>query len=964
METKLCKLFIDVDKLFTKGNINVNKFNNSDSYKKFCPKGGCNTNYDRLGALCGYLLAELPKNYDKQKGGNNNGNLDYEYIYMWLADKFLKVNDDYSFSLNDYYEELIVKPGDNFSWWEKLDDKMLWKDSNIILMARFYYLLMDICNALLENEKSEFDLKRIEGIDKKCHITYHFLKQRVSRCSPYAQLLVDLKKTYDEYKIVVNKKIEQGKHGKIKFSDFPSISNYKYSPPELEFESSGCKRVHLFFQKHGTKYKPKSIMGVFKSSSNGKEKHKGPKKEPQKPTNNDTKPSAKNNTQQSTKEETKQSIKKENQPSKPKEPESKEPEPKEPEHKVPEPRVPEPKAPEPKAPEPKTSDISQKSDSQVQILPKISQDIQKVPQDIQKVPQDIQKVPQDNTPVSLDDKGTPKDMEIISENHVNEPENAKIRSKRDLQLSDIPPTSQQNEPLPPSSELTYENIPVKPENNAAESTNKTIEPANIEPNLSDNLPDTESGPTKRIKRSISQENSLDQEKTTETQTPNSSSEQSQDIQKSSDSNNELNIKKVIDYSVYFFRTYSSLFNDVVNKIEDHIQEIVVSKINDIIEKIHKYQQIIQKLGSTIGQIQILNDHQNGSEKSPDTQNEVGSTQGNANHGINNLKNSTNETNSQQKNLETKQGSQNSVSENQGIGSNISGGGINTDKQPQKVLPSPPPVTSSPSATSSITLSSSVHGTIPIEPITTVSAGEKVETTMSSIESTLYEQNGGSNKKSRRKRSADSGSSISIIPTISESTQETQSSTTVTDVKIDEKSSIWCISPNKKCNIIGIGIIGISIFVFLAFMFKYLSFGSKKKSKKKKITKKVINLVDGRKMEKTFINSIDREKKSKIIINSGDNKKIAKIIMNSDDTNKPIKMAIDPWDEKRKTHITINSDDNIKPIKKAIDPWDEKQMTHITINSEHTKKYTKSVINSSDRKKTKIIANSVNEKISL
>ncbi|SCL85578.1 hypothetical protein PCHCB_000508100, partial [Plasmodium chabaudi chabaudi] len=300
--------------------------------------------------------------------------------------------------------------------------------------------------------------------------------------------------------------------------------------------------------------------------------------------------------------------------------------------------------------------------------------------------------------------------------------------------------------------------------------------------------DTESGPTKRIKRSISQENSLDQEKTTETQTPNSSSEQSQDIQKSSDSNNELNIKKVIDYSVDFFRTYSSLFNDVVNKIEEHIQEIVVSKINDIIEKIHKYQQIIQKVGSTIGQIQILNDHQNGSEKSPDTQNEVGSTQGNANHGINNLKNSTNETNSQQKNLETKQGSQNSVSENQGIGSNISGGGINTDKQPQKVLPSPspqasssslhlspPPVTSSPSATSSITLSSSVHGTIPIEPITTVSAGEKVETTMSSIESTLYEQNGGSNKKSRRKRSADSGSSISIIPTISESTQETQSS---------------------------------------------------------------------------------------------------------------------------------------------------------------------------------------------
>ncbi|SCL84924.1 CIR protein [Plasmodium chabaudi adami] len=571
METKLCKLFIDVDKLFTKGNINVNKFNDSDSYKKFCPKGVCNTNYDRIGALCEYLLAELPKNYDKQKGGNNNGNLDYEYIYMWLADKFLKVNDDYSFSLNDYYEELIVKPGDNFSWWEKLDDKMLWKDSNIILMARFYYLLMDICNALLENEKSELDLKKIKENDSNCYLTYYFLKQRVSRCSPYAQLLVDLKKTYDEYKILVNKKIEQGKHGKIKFSDFPSISNYKYSPVELEFESSGCKRVHLFFQKHGTKYKPKSIMGVFKSSSNGKEKHKGPKKEPQKPTNNDTKPSTKNNTQQPAKEETIQSIKKENQPS------------------------------EPKAPDPKISDISQKSDSQVQILPIISQE--------------IQKVPQDNIPVSLDDKGTPKDMEIISENHVNEPENAKIRSKRDLQLSDIPPTPQQNEPLPPSSELTYENIPVKPENNAAESTNKTIEPTNITPYLNDNLPDTENRSAKRTKRSASQDNSENQKETTKTENTGSSSTQSKDTQESSDFNKELNIKNVIDYSVDFFQTCSSLFNDTVNKIEGHIHDMVISKVDDIIDKIPKYQQIIQKVCSSIGQIQIVNDHQNESEKS-------------------------------------------------------------------------------------------------------------------------------------------------------------------------------------------------------------------------------------------------------------------------------------------------------------------------------------------------------------
>lgn len=656
----------------------------------------------------------MPKNYDKQKGGNNNGNLDYEYIYMWLADKFLKVNNDYSFSLNDYYEELIVKPGDNFSWWEKLDDKMLWKDSNIILMARFYYLLMDICNALLENEKSEFDLKRIEGIDKKCHITYHFLKQRVSRCSPYAQLLVDLKKTYDEYKILVNKKIEQGKHGKIKFSDFPSISNYKYSPPELEFESSGCKRVHLFFQKHGTKYKPKSIMGVFKSSSNGKEKHKGPKKEPQKPTNNDTNSSTKNNTQQPAKEETIQSIKKESQPS------------------------------EPKAPEPKISDISQKSDSQVQILPKISQE--------------IQEVPQNNNHASVDAKDTSKDVESISENHANKPEIVKNRSKRDLSLSETPQIREYNAPLSPPPESTNEKIPVKSENIAVESTNKTIEPTNITGDLSDNLPDTESGSAKRTKRSASQDNSENQKETTKTENTDSSSTQSKDTQESSDSNKELNIKKVIDYSVDFFRTYSSLFNDVVNKIEDHIQEIVVSKINDIIEKIHKYQQIIQKVGSTIGQIQILNDHQNGSEKSPDTQNEVGSTKGNANPGINNIKYSTADTSSEQKNLGTKQRTPNGASADHSIESGSPGVGFNSlgevenaSKQGEANPPAtksylPPSQSSSPSATPSnaqesspkrvlqpsITLSPLAHGTTTTIPITEfVSTGEQAETSMSS-----------------------------------------------------------------------------------------------------------------------------------------------------------------------------------------------------------------------------------------
>ncbi|SCL89596.1 CIR protein, partial [Plasmodium chabaudi adami] len=471
----------------------------------------------------------------------------------------LKVNDDYSFSLNDYYEELIVKYGGNLSWWEKLDDKMFWKDSNIILMARFYYLFMDICNALLENEKSELDLKNIERNDKKCHLNYYFLNQRVSRCSPYAQLLVDLKKIYDEYKILVNKKIQQGKHGKIKFSDFPPLSNNKNNQPELTFDNSGCRQVHLLLQKHGTKYKPKKILKVSKSSSNGEQKHKESKKGTQKPINNDTKQSAKNNTQQYTK--------KENQPSEPKEPKPKEPELKEQEHKAP--------------------DILQKGNVESQIFPEFSQS--------------LREASLNNTPVSSDAKDTPNIMEIVSENSVNQPAATNNISKRDQQLPEIPPTPQPNEPLSPSSELTAEQIPIEPEKNAVE--------------LSDKLPDMESGPTKRIKRSISQENSHNQKETTETQTTDSSLPQSKDMQESSDPNKELNIKNAIKHSVNFFQTCSSLFSDTVNKVEEHIHDMVISKVNDVIDRIPKYQQIIQKVCSAIEQIQIVNDHQNESEKS-------------------------------------------------------------------------------------------------------------------------------------------------------------------------------------------------------------------------------------------------------------------------------------------------------------------------------------------------------------
>ncbi|CAD2084724.1 PIR protein CIR protein [Plasmodium vinckei brucechwatti] len=137
-------------------------------------------------------------------------------------------------------------------------------------------------------------------------------------------------------------------------------------------------------------------------------------------------------------------------------------------------------------------------------------------------------------------------------------------------------------------------------------------------------------------------------------------------------------------------------------------------------------------------------------------------------------------------------------------------------------------------------------------------------------SQITNQNGGSNPV----QSHDTKPLTVISQTTNYSTGPSSTGsgiTTGTDVKMNEKSSIWCIASNKKCGILGIGIISISIFAFLTIMYKYISFGSSKKSEKKNM-KRVIKLVDGNKKTQIIIKSYDRNKHLKPIINSVGRKK--------------------------------------------------------------------------------------------
>ncbi|SCL89091.1 Plasmodium variant antigen protein Cir/Yir/Bir, putative, partial [Plasmodium chabaudi chabaudi] len=253
------------------------------------------------------------------------------------------------------------------------------------------------------------------------------------------------------------------------------------------------------------------------------------------------------------------------------------------------------------------------------------------------------------------------------------------------------------------------------------------------------------------------------------------------------------------------------------------------------------------------------------------------------------------------------------------GSNSLGGGVDTSDQSQQNPSLPPP--SPPSQTLQPISPPKTPSDPPSAPSPKLLDPQPISTQIP--------------KSSDQQSTPSTGKGVSQIPlstkgtlpssSISPSNTGNGNNPPGTDVKINEKPSIWCIAQNKKCDIVGIGIIGTSLFVFLAIMYKYISFGSAKNSKKEKNMKRVINLVGGKKRERTFINS-------------GDDKKMMKIIINSDDKNKSIKQEIYSHDGKRKTHITINSG--------------------------YKKKNTKSVINSDDRKTTKIIVNSVNEKIPL
>ncbi|CAD2083961.1 CIR protein PIR protein [Plasmodium vinckei brucechwatti] len=206
------------------------------------------------------------------------------------------------------------------------------------------------------------------------------------------------------------------------------------------------------------------------------------------------------------------------------------------------------------------------------------------------------------------------------------------------------------------------------------------------------------------------------------------------------------------------------------------------------------------------------------------------------------------------------------------GSNSLGSGVDTSNHSQQN----PSQTSPPSPSSSIPQSLPSPPS-PLSPVTssdpqTPSPKSLDPQSTSTQNFKSSDQQSASNAGNRASQIPSSGQVTLLSSGICPSNIGSGNNPSGTDVKMNKKSSIWCIGLNKKYDILGIGIISISIFAFLAIMYKYLSLGCTSKSKRKKSVKKVINSIGGKRPIQIIIKSYDRNKDLKPIINSVGRKK--------------------------------------------------------------------------------------------
>ncbi|CAD2088782.1 PIR protein CIR protein [Plasmodium vinckei lentum] len=246
MAEKACKLFREADNLFNGKFVDEGKFNDNYSlYNDYCPqdKNGakkCNTDYEKISAVGGYLFMELLKSNNMNLHNDNDRYA--QYFIIWLSHKLHKISINNIAFLNQTYEENLGKSIGNFNFWNLLyNQKKVLKNSNIAIMNMFYILFNQICETINKYQTPDIQPHEYTHPATQCNIIYDELSKFVNNCGPYLGILDHLKTVFDGFISTAN---AENRHGEHILSQLTNLSSIDKTKAGSSLNSKKCKQVH------------------------------------------------------------------------------------------------------------------------------------------------------------------------------------------------------------------------------------------------------------------------------------------------------------------------------------------------------------------------------------------------------------------------------------------------------------------------------------------------------------------------------------------------------------------------------------------------------------------------------------------------------------------------------------------------------------------------------------------------
>ncbi|CAD2110695.1 PIR protein CIR protein [Plasmodium vinckei petteri] len=246
MSEKACKLFRDADAMFNGKFVDGGKFNDNYSlYNDYCPqdKNGakkCNTDYEKISAVGGYLFMELMRSNNMNLNDDNDRYV--QYFIIWLSHKLHKIAINNIAFLNQTYEENLGKSVGNFNFWNLINNqKKELKNSNIAIMNMFYILFNQICETINKYQTPGIQPHEYTNLAMQCNIIYDELSKFVNNCGPYLGILDHLKTVFDDFISTAN---DENIHGEHILDQLINLSSTDKTNAGSRLKSKQCRQVH------------------------------------------------------------------------------------------------------------------------------------------------------------------------------------------------------------------------------------------------------------------------------------------------------------------------------------------------------------------------------------------------------------------------------------------------------------------------------------------------------------------------------------------------------------------------------------------------------------------------------------------------------------------------------------------------------------------------------------------------